>query len=158
RGYTVFAVVHGSQPKFTIPEVLEDMNRAVRFIRSRAEQYKVDPDRFGICGASAGGHLSLMMGTAGTPGNPEAKDPVDRASSEVQAVTCFFPPTDSLNYGKPGENAMGCGILKNFRAPFDFHEFDKDAKAFLPVTDVGKILDIGKGISPITHVTKDDAP
>ena len=43
RGYTVFAVVHGSQPKFTIPEVLEDMNRAVRFIRSRAEQYKIDP-------------------------------------------------------------------------------------------------------------------
>src|SRR5438552_2678561 len=34
RGYTVFAVVHGSQPKFTIPEVLEDMHRSVRFIRS----------------------------------------------------------------------------------------------------------------------------
>src|SRR5262245_35161037 len=52
RGYTVFAVVHGSQPKFTIPEILEDMNRAVRFIRFNAKQYEVDPDRIGIFGAS----------------------------------------------------------------------------------------------------------
>jgi acetyl esterase/lipase len=96
RGYTVFAVVHGSQPKFSIPEVLEDMHRSVRFIRSRAEQYKIDPNRIGITGASAGGHLSLMQGTAGNEGNPEAKDPVDRVSSRVQAVACFFPPTDRL--------------------------------------------------------------
>src|SRR5439155_26981597 len=53
RGYTVFAVVHGSQPKFTIPEILEDMNRAVRFIRLHAHDYHVDPDRLGIMGASA---------------------------------------------------------------------------------------------------------
>src|SRR5262245_49608073 len=58
RGYTVFAVVHGSQPKFTIPEVLEDMHRAVRFIRYHAKEYGVDPERLGVEGASAGGHLS----------------------------------------------------------------------------------------------------
>src|SRR5260221_4773981 len=62
RGYTVFAVVHGSQPKFTIPEVLDDMHRAVRYIRSRADDFKIDPDRIGITGGSAGGHLSLMQG------------------------------------------------------------------------------------------------
>ena len=101
RGYTVFAVVHGSQPKFTIPEVLEDMHRSVRFIRSRADQYRIDPNRIGITGGSAGGHLSLMQGTAGTVGKSDAKDPVDRLSSRVQAVACFFPPTDFLNYGKP---------------------------------------------------------
>src|SRR6185436_13566170 len=50
RGYTIFAVVHGSQPKFTIPEVLKDMNRALRFIRSRAGQYGIDPGRIGIMG------------------------------------------------------------------------------------------------------------
>src|SRR5262245_9692702 len=54
RGYTVFAVVHGSQPKFTIPEVLDDMHRAVRFIRSHAAEFKIDPDRLGITGGSAG--------------------------------------------------------------------------------------------------------
>jgi acetyl esterase/lipase len=50
RGYTVFTVVHGSQPKFTIPEILEDMNRALRFIRHHAKDYKIDPDRIGITG------------------------------------------------------------------------------------------------------------
>ena len=144
RGYTVFAVVHGSQPKYTIPEVLEDMHRAVRFIRSRAAEYKIDPERIGITGGSAGGHLSLMQGTAGTLGNPDAKDPVDKFSSRVQAVACFFPPTDFLNYGKPDENALGRGVLVNFRAPFDFHEFDPKTKSFVPITNEERILTIGK--------------
>ena len=102
RGYTVFAVVHGSQPKYTIPEIIEDMNRAVRFIRYHAADYGIDPNRIGITGGSAGGHLSLMKGAAGTDGDPKAKDPVDRVSSRVQAVACFFPPTDFLNYGEKG--------------------------------------------------------
>ena len=158
RGYTVFAVVHGSQPKYTIPEVLEDMHRAVRFIRSHAKEYHIDPDRIGITGGSAGGHLSLMQGTAGTPGDQQAKDPINRESSRVQAVACFFPPSDFLNYGKPGEIALGCGILKDFRAPFDFHEFDRARKAFEPITDVGKIIELGHQISPVYHVSPDDPP
>ena len=165
RGYTVFAVVHGSQPKYTIPEVLEDMHRSVRFIRSRAGQYKIDPDRIGITGGSAGGHLSLMQGTAGTNGQPDAQDPVERASSRVQAVACFYPPTDFLNYGKPGEIALGNGVLVNFRAPFDFMErdvndkpFDEARRAFVRITDESKRLAIGKAISPVYHVSSDDAP
>src|SRR5439155_13622073 len=51
RGYTVFAVVHGSQPKFTIPEIVEDMHRAVRFVRHNAGRFKIDADRLGIYGA-----------------------------------------------------------------------------------------------------------
>jgi len=78
RGYTVFAVVHGSQPRFTIPEVVKDMNRAVRFIRFHAKDYHIDPDRIGITGGSAGGHLSLMQGTAGDTGDKSSKDPIDR--------------------------------------------------------------------------------
>jgi acetyl esterase/lipase len=158
RGYTVFAVVHGSQPKYTIPEILTDMNRAVRFIRAHAADYKIDPDRIGITGGSAGGHLSLMQGTAGTAGKPKATDPVERASSRVQAVACFFPPTDFLNYGSPGENGIGRGRLKNFQAPFAFSELDPMRHVFVPVTDEEKILEIGRNISPITHVTAESAP
>src|SRR5262249_5031553 len=158
RGYTIFAVVHGSQPKFTIPEVLDDMHRAVRFIRSRAEHYKIDPDRIGITGGSAGGHLSLMQGTAGTAGNPDAKDPVERYSSRVQAVACFFPPTDFLNYGKTGEIALGTGNLKDFRAPFDFREYDGQKRSFVTIADENRRLEIGKKISPVYQVSEDDAP
>jgi acetyl esterase/lipase len=158
RGYTVFAVVHGSQPKFTIPEILQDMHRAVRFIRHHAKEYHIDPDRIGIYGGSAGGHLSLMQGLAGDTGDPDAKDPVARESSRVQAVACFFPPTDFLNYGKEGEIALGCGVLSGFKAPFDFHELDKATNTFVPVRDVGKVLETGRKISPITHVSPDDPP
>ena len=158
RGYTVFAVVHGSNPKYTIPEVLEDMHRSVRFIRSKAETYKIDPERIGITGGSAGGHLSLMQGTAGTAGKADAKDPVEKFSSRVQAVACFYPPTDFLNYGKPGENAMGRGILAAFRAPFDFRELDPKVRAFVSITDEQRIESIGKLISPVNHVTEDDPP
>ena len=77
----------------------------------------------------------------------------------MQAVACFFPPTDFLNYGKPGENALGRGVLKNFRAPFDFMEFDKAR----PITSrrsptKRSSLEIGRQISPVTHVTPDDPP
>jgi acetyl esterase/lipase len=158
RGYTVFAVVHGSQPRYTIPEILLDMHRAVRFIRTNAKEYKIDPERIGITGGSAGGHLSLMQGTAGTPGDATAKDPVERASSRVQAVACFFPPTDFLNYGVKGKDALGRGTLANFKAPFDFKVLDPKTRAFERITDEDRIVAIGRSISPITHVTADDPP
>ncbi len=158
RGYVVFAVVHGSQPKFTIPEVLEDMHRAIRFIHVNAAKYKVDPDRLGITGGSAGGHLSLMMGTTGKVGDAKAPDPVNRASSKVAAVACFFPPTDFLNYGKDDNVMMGTGTLSAFKAPFYFHELSSKTRAFEPITDEKKRLEIGKAISPVYHVTKTSAP
>jgi acetyl esterase/lipase len=158
RGYTVFAVVHGSQPKFTIPEVLDDMHRAVRFIKANAAKYKVDPDKLGIAGGSAGGHLSLMQGTAPKPGDPVALDPVARQSSKVAAVACFFPPTDFLNYGEPGLVQLGEGTLKNFRPPFDFWERDKETNKLVVIEDRERRKAIGKQISPVYHVTKDSAP
>lgn len=159
RGYTVFTVVHGSQPKFTIPECVADMNRALRFIRSRAKEYGIDPERIGITGGSAGGHLSLMIGAAGTTGDPKAKDPVDRVSSRVQAVGCYYPPTDFLNYGEKGKDAVGRGILANFKAAFDVREMDPKTKALeRTMSDDEKLLELGRRISPITHVSADDPP
>lgn len=168
RGYTVFAVIHGSQPKYTIPEILSDMHRALRFIRFHAGKYGIDPQRIGITGGSAGGHLSLMQGMAGAAGadkpglsDPAAKDPVDRVSSRVQAVACFFPPTDFLNYGQAGNEirARGVlGILRDFRAPFDFNEFDPSTKTFVPIMDATRAREVTRQISPVYHVTRDDPP
>lgn len=118
RGETVFEIVHGSQPKYTIPEIVQDVQRAVRFIRTHAAEYGVDPNRMGVAGASSGGHLSLMIGAFGADGSPTAKDPVDRASSAVQAIACFFPPTDFLNYGKEGVNALKVDKLNPYLPAF----------------------------------------
>ena len=158
RGYTVFAVVHGCQPKYTIPEILTDMHRALRFIRYHARDYDIDPERIGITGGSAGGHLSLMQGTAGKEGDAKSKDPVERVSSRVQAVACFFPPTDFLNYGEKDKVALGRGTLANFKAPFDFVDLNRKTKSFDLITDEDRRRAIGKEISPIYHVSADDAP
>jgi acetyl esterase/lipase len=147
RGYTVFAVVHGSQPKFTIPEIVKDMHRSVRFIRFNAKKYGINPDKIGVTGGSAGGHLSLTLGTQGGPGDPKAKDPIDRESSAVQCVACFFPPTDFLNYGKPGEDGVGFGILKGFKS------------AFGPRADTPEgRKELGHEISPIYFITSNMPP
>jgi acetyl esterase/lipase len=160
RGYTVFAVVHGSQPKFAIPDAIEDMHRSIRFIRHNAPRFKIDPGRIGITGASAGGHLSLMIGMAGNQGDANATDAVDRDSSRVQAVACFFPPTDFLNYGKPDRTVLKAlkDELWQFRAPFDFVEFNPATKRLELITSETRRLDICRDISPIAHVSSDDPP
>ena len=118
HGYTIFAVVHGSQPRFIIPEIIEDVQRASRFIHVNAAKWGVDPDKLGVTGGSAGGHLSLTLGTRGGPGKATAKDPVDRASSAVAAVACFFPPTDFANWGAPGDDGVGFGTTIQFKPAF----------------------------------------
>jgi acetyl esterase/lipase len=158
KGYTVFAVCHGCQPKFAIDEILQDMHRAVRYIHHNAKEYGVDPDRLGITGGSAGGHLSLMQGCAATDGNPKAADPVERESSRVAAVACYYPPTDFLNWGKEGTVMLGRGIPVPVLGAFDFRQLDPKTGALERITDEDKIKQIGKDISPIYHVSKTTPP
>jgi acetyl esterase/lipase len=146
HGFTVFSVVHGSQPKFIIPEIVQDLERAVRFIRHNARSYGVDPDRLGITGSSSGGHLGLMVATHGDAGNPNAPDPVDRESSAVQAAAVFFPPTDFLNWGAPGVYAV-----TNTMAPL--------AAAFGPRSEMTADWQAyGREISPVYFVTSNLPP
>jgi len=118
RGYTVFAVVHGSQPRYIIPEIIEDVQRAARYIHLNARKYGVDPGKLGVSGGSAGGHLSLTLGTRGGPGRADAKDPIERQSSAVAAVACFYPPTDFANWSAPGDDGVGYGTTIKFKPAF----------------------------------------
>ncbi len=142
RGYTVFAVVSSSAPKFTIPEIVEDLHRAVRFIRYSATKFGVNPDRLGILGSSSGGHLALMIGTQGGKGSADAKDPVDRESSAVGAVGCFFPPTDFLNWGAPGVDGVGLASMAPLDVVFGPRSYTEHGRQIL-----------GREISPIYFVT-----
>jgi acetyl esterase/lipase len=147
RGYTLFAIYHVSQPEATVMEIIDDMHRAVRYVRHYAADYGVDPRRLGVTGGSAGGHLSLMLATRGQPGPPEAADPTERESSTVQAVAIFFPVTDLLNLGKSTENLGDGGPPKSFR------------RAFGPqATNLAVWKVIGRQSSPIYHVTTNLPP
>ncbi|HUR47293.1 MAG TPA: alpha/beta hydrolase, partial [Candidatus Saccharimonadales bacterium] len=116
-------------------------------IRHNAKTYGVDPEHLGISGGSAGGHLSLTMGTQGKSGKPDAKDPVERESSAVQAVACFYPPTDFLNWGSAGDDAVGYGPTEKFSPAFGPRSATAEGRQAL-----------GKQISPIQFVTAKMAP
>lgn len=94
KGFTLFVVRHGSAPKYAVPDAVADVRRCVRDIRMKAKGFGVDPERLGVFGGSAGGHLSLMIGTTGDDGNEDARDAVLKTSSRVAAVVSIFPPTD----------------------------------------------------------------
>ena len=103
RGFTVFAVHHGSAPRFKVPDAVADVRQAIRHIRLHAARHGIDPQRLGVTGGSAGGHLSLMLGMASDPGDPAAKDAVQRTGDQVQAVVALFPPVDLTFMVGPSE-------------------------------------------------------
>jgi len=119
----------------------------VRFIRYNAAKYGVNPDRLGIMGSSSGGHLALVVAASGTEGKADAKDPVDRESSSVEAVGCFFPPVDSLNWGAPGVDAVGLGSMALLQAALGPRFYPEEGSRVL-----------GKEISPIYFVTSQLPP
>lgn len=136
QGFTVFAVRHGSSPKYEIPEIVPDVQRATRYIRLNATQLGVDPDRLGVWGQSAGGHLSLMLGNVSDNGNPLSDDPVLRVSNRVAAVAAIYPPVDF----RPAARAASPGITNTRYPALDF--------------DISEI----ETYSPIMHVSSDDPP
>lgn len=94
RGFTVVALYHGSLPQFTIPEATADAKRGLRFFRLHAADYGVDPERIGVWGASAGGHLALVTALIGDDGDPAASDPVLRTPLRVRTAVAYYPPSD----------------------------------------------------------------
>lgn len=91
------------------PIMLNDAARAVRVVRSRWGEYKLDPRRIGIMGSSAGGHLASTLLTHFDLGNAEAKDPVDRVSSRPDLGILCYPVITMEAYGHTGsrENLLG---------------------------------------------------
>ncbi len=154
RGFTVFAIRHGSAPRFNVPEAYADVTRAVRYVRLNAQDFGIDPERLGVYGGSAGGHLSLMLGLASDGGDPEATDEVLRASSRVAAVVANFPPVDLRRRTTPSErfparmpdrplSFAGGLAMPGAAEAFAALDFEDELRA---------------SVSPIVHVSADDPP
>ncbi len=140
KGFTVIPVRHGSSPKYVIPEVVADVRRAVRFIRHNAARWGIDPNRLGVHGGSAGGHLSLVLGTASDSGNPAATEEFLKEGNRVASVVAYFPPVDLRPLAR-GANPPPSPDGKPYRFPA--LNFDKEQAA---------------DYSPIVHVSPDDPP
>ena len=133
RGYTLILVRHGSSPYFKVPDAVADVKLAIRHIRAHAADFGIDPARIGVCGGSAGGHLSLVLGSMGDDGSDKADVENGKVSSRVQAVVAYFPPTDIREYVNH----------KTLSSQFPAIVFPDD---------------LADDVSPLLAVTPDDAP
>jgi acetyl esterase/lipase len=160
RGFTVFAVIHGSAPVFNVEEQLCDVTRAVRFVRYHAARFGIDGQRLAIAGSSAGGLLALAVAMRGDPGVAAAEDVVDRQSSRVQAAGAFFPPTDLLNYGAAGRSVVDVILEREgvIDPSFQFYDVDSKTRARRPVTEREEALRRLREVSPVDHVSVGNPP
>ena len=90
-GVTAFVLKYRLGPKYHHPIELGDAKRAIRLVRSRAQEFGIAPDRVGMMGFSAGGHLASTAGTHFDNGNSGASDPIDRASSRPDFLILAYP-------------------------------------------------------------------
>ena len=90
-GVSAFVLKYRLGPKYRHPIELGDAQRALRLVRSRAQEYGVNADRIGLMGFSAGGHLAATAGTRSDSGNASAPDAIDRASSRPDFLILGYP-------------------------------------------------------------------
>jgi len=94
-GVTVFVLKYrlpnAAGSPYSIDNVRQDANRAVRLVRSRAVEFSVDPNRIGILGFSAGGSVVMLVGFDKGDGDPTAVDPIDRANGRPNFLMMVYP-------------------------------------------------------------------
>ncbi len=91
NGITSVVLKYRLAPRYHHPSMLNDAQRAVRYVRAHAEKWKIDPKRIGILGFSAGGHLASTAATLFDEGNPNAADLIDRISSRPDLAILLYP-------------------------------------------------------------------
>jgi acetyl esterase/lipase len=131
QGFVAISPQYRFCPQETFPAQVLDVKAAVRWLRTHAGDYRVDPDHFGAMGFSAGGHLALMLGLT------DAVE-ADAPSSKVQAVVNFFGPTDLTAADIP---EVSRPLVRDFLG-----------------SDPSERPELAQRASPVTFVTPDDPP
>lgn len=141
HGYAVASIHYRLSGHATFPAQIEDCKAAIRWLRAHAKENNLDPDRFGVWGSSAGGHLVALVGTSGDVKEFDVGE-YKNVSSRVQAVCDYYGPTDFITFvntyqshaskDSPESKLLGGAVLENK---------DKAAR-----------------VNPITYATRDDPP
>src|SRR5262245_22566617 len=103
QGYVGVTVTYRLVPSARFPAQIEDCKAAVRWLRANAAKYKINPERIGAVGFSAGGHLACLLGASGPNDGLEGNGGNPEQSSRVQAVVSFFGPTDFTTRDWPAD-------------------------------------------------------
>lgn len=140
QGFAVASVEYRLAPEGVFPDPLHDCKAAIRFLRANAARYGIDPDRIGVAGGSAGGHLAALVGLTGDDAKFEGPLGIRGVSSRVQAVCDCFGPTDLTTVaGTQWDNPKG-------------------AVYHLLGGTVAQNMQRARDASPLLHVAQDSPP
>jgi acetyl esterase/lipase len=127
------------------PAQIHDCKAAIRWIRANAKKHNLDPDKIGVMGDSAGGHLVAMLGTSGGVKDLEGNlGPHKDVSSRVQCVVDLFGPSD-------------LPAMKDYPSSLD-HDAASSPEGRLVGGRVSEKKDVAIAASPVTYVSPDDPP
>lgn len=125
------------------PAQVNDCMRAIQFVRHNAVDWNIDPQRLGVTGGSAGGHLSLWVALHDNVANADSNDPVERQSSRVSCAVSFAGPTDWSLLNELEHKHPAYRQLLGYEPGTPANEMDAKAK---------------EDVSPISFVSQEDPP
>ena len=143
RGYAVASIGYRLSQHAIFPAQIEDCKAAIRWLRAHAKEYNLDPQRFGVWGSSAGGHLVALAGTSGDVKQFDVGANLDQSSS-VQAVCDYYGPTDFVAFVT--------------RPNYEMHASATSPEAKLIGGVVLENKDKAARANPITYVSSNDPP
>jgi acetyl esterase/lipase len=148
KGYVAASVEYRFSQKALFPAQIQDCQAALRWLRANSKKYNIDPDRIGVWGGSAGGHLSALVGTSG---GKKAFAPIggnEEQADRVQAVCNFYGPADFTTVMQQAEED------KNVRNIFKFNT-PSDPYSSLIGVPLGSDKQKTDAVSPVHYVSKD---
>jgi acetyl esterase/lipase len=144
RGFVGISIQYRLSGTALFPAGVHDCKTAIRWVRAHADWYGIDPDRIGVTGGSAGGHLVALLGTSGGDEYLEGPGPYPGYSSRVQAVVDHFGPTDFLR-------------MNDVPGAID-HDAAKSPESLWLGKPINEVKDLVTKANPITYVDSDDPP
>jgi acetyl esterase/lipase len=145
NGFALASISYRFSDVATFPAQIHDVKAAVRWLRAHAQEYQLDPQRFGAWGASAGGHLVALLGTSGDVAELEGEGNHLDQSSRVQAVCDWFGPANFPTFDEQQNDDRVAD------------DVDSLLVHFLGGTPQDK-ADLARMASPVHHITEDDPP
>jgi acetyl esterase/lipase len=150
QGYVVASVEYRFSQKAVFPAQIQDCQAAIRWLRANAKKYNIDPEHVGVWGASAGGHLVALLGTAGGTKAFPAIGGNEEQSDRVQAVCDWFGPADFTTVMEQAKADKTASVIK-------WNTKDDPYSGLIGV-ELGKDKTKSDAVSPVHYVSKDDAP
>ncbi|MGH2413478.1 MAG: alpha/beta hydrolase fold domain-containing protein, partial [Microcystaceae cyanobacterium] len=156
RGYILACINYRSSTQAIFPAQIHDVKNAVRWLRSHADKYNLDPNRIGAWGESAGGHLSALLGTSAGIKALEGNSQAPSISSKIQAVCDWYGPTDFTQVPPAFEEPITPAVLEKYKnAPWAIYT---EATHRLLGGPVSKNLKLASLANPINYIDSNDPP